>query len=58
MEDEGFKYVMAHEKMMNLLFTLEQTLAFFIDYEIKPDIEANKLLDPLVKQLQDWQKKK
>jgi hypothetical protein len=47
-------YMMAAEKMVNLLFVLEQTMEFMEEYKVKPDEEVKKALMPMIKQLQDW----
>jgi len=50
-------YMMAAEKMVNLLFTMENTLEFLSEYSVKPDEEVKKALQPLIKQLNDWSAK-
>lgn len=50
-------YMMAAEKMVNLLFTMENTIQFIEEYGIKPDEEVKKALIPLIKQLNDWSAK-
>lgn len=47
-------YMMAAEKMINLLFTIENTMEFLQEYQVKPDEEVKKALIPLIKQLNDW----
>lgn len=50
-------YMMAAEKMVNLMFTMENTLQFLDEYQVKPDEEVKKALVPLIKQLNDWSAK-
>ena len=45
------------EKMLNLLFTMENTLEFLQEYKVKPDEEVKKALMPMIKQLSDWSAK-
>ena len=47
-------YMMAAEKMTNLLFTLEGTLDFMEEYKVKPDDEVKKCLSPLMERLKKW----
>lgn len=54
---ETMTYMMAAEKMVNLLFTMENTLEFLQEYKVKPDEEVKKALMPLIKQLSDWSAK-
>jgi hypothetical protein len=51
---ETMTYMMAAEKMVNLLFTMENTLEFLDEYKVKPDEEVKKALLPMIKQLQEW----
>lgn len=53
-ELDTFTYMMAAEKMTNLLFTIEQTLAFMEEYSVKPDEEVKKALMPLMEQMRKW----
>jgi len=50
-------YMMACEKMINLLFVMENTLEFLSEYQVKADEEVKKALVPLIKQLNDWSAK-
>lgn len=54
---ETMTYMMAAEKMLNLLFTMENTLEFLQEYKVKPDEEVKKALMPMIKQLSDWSAK-
>jgi len=54
---ETMTYMMAAEKMVNLLFTMENTLEFLEEYKVKPDEEVKKALMPMIKQLSDWSAK-
>lgn len=53
-EIETFTYMMATEKMSNLLFTLEQTIEFMEEYKVKPDDEVKKYLMPLIERTRKW----
>lgn len=56
-ENDVFVYMMAAEKMSNMLFTIEQTMDFMEEYKIKPDDEVKKALTPLLIKLHEWVKK-
>lgn len=47
-------YMMAAEKMENLLFTLEATINFMEEYKINPDEEVKKCLNPLLDRMKQW----
>lgn len=49
-----FAYMMAAEKMGNMLFVMEQTLEFMQEYEIKPDEEVKKALNPVIDKMKLW----
>jgi hypothetical protein len=51
---DQFIYMLANEKMVNMLSTIEQTMAFMHEYKVKPDDEVKKVLGPVVKQLESW----
>jgi hypothetical protein len=53
-ENHAMSYMMAAEKMINLIFTIENTLIFMQEYEIKPDDEVKKALKPLLINLENW----
>lgn len=53
-EIDTFTYMMAAEKMVNLLYTIESTMEFMKEYDVKPDEEVKKALIPLIKQMNDW----
>jgi hypothetical protein len=53
-ELETMTYMMAAEKMGNLIFTMENTLEFLIEYQVKPDEEVKKALIPLVEKFKKW----
>jgi len=50
-------YMIAAEKMSNLLFFMEQTIEFMEEYKVKPDEEVKKCLSPLLDQMTNWIKK-
>lgn len=47
-------YMIAAEKMSNLLFTLEQTMEFMLEYKVKPDEEVKKALNPMIEIIRNW----
>lgn len=49
-------YMMAAEKVGNLIFTLENTIEFMVEYKVKPDEEVIKCLTPLIDQMKNWMK--
>ncbi len=51
---EEMTYLMAAEKMVNMLFAMEQTLEFMIEHKIKPDNEVKKALIPILDQMKKW----
>jgi hypothetical protein len=51
---DSLKYFMASEKMVNLIFIVEQTLEFMNEYSIKPDDEVRKALIPIIDDLKKW----
>ena len=51
---ENLKYFMASEKVLNMIFTVEQTLEFLVEYSIKPDDEVKKALKPILDDLRKW----
>jgi len=51
-------YMMAAEKMGNLIFTIESTMGFLIEYKVKPDEEVIKCLTPLLTQMKNWMEMK
>jgi hypothetical protein len=54
---DAMTYMIAAEKMVNLLFVMEQTLEFLEEYKIQPDDEVKKALMPMIKQLSEWSAK-
>jgi hypothetical protein len=55
-EIDTLAYMMAAEKMINLLFVMEQTVQFMQEYKIEPDEEVKKALIPMIEQLKEWLK--
>lgn len=49
-------YMMAAEKMENLIFTIEATIGFLVEYKVKPDEEVVKALEPLLDKMKTWLK--
>ncbi len=56
MKDElkTMTYMMANEKIVNLLFTVEQTMQFMLEYDVKPDEEVKKALIPMIETMRKW----
>lgn len=53
-EIDTLTYMMAAEKMISMLFTIEQTLVFMSEYSVKPDDEVKKALKPMLEDLKKW----
>ena len=53
-EIDTMTYMMAAEKMSNLLFTMENTLEFLEEYNVKPDYAVRNALKPLLEQMKRW----
>jgi hypothetical protein len=53
-DQDNLKYFMASEKVLNMMFTVEQTLEFLLEYSIKPDDEVKKALLPMLEDLKRW----
>lgn len=51
-------YMMAAEKMINMLFTIENTFQFLDEYKVKPDDEVVKALEPMIERMSKWVKSK
>jgi hypothetical protein len=51
---EPFAYMLATEKMINMIAVLEQNLEFFDEYKIVPDEAVKKILLPLIEQMKKW----
>jgi hypothetical protein len=51
---DTLKYFMASEKVVSMIFTIEQTLEFLLEYSIKPDEEVKKALKPIIDDLRKW----
>lgn len=49
-----FAYMMAAEKMVNMISTIEQTMEFIEEYQIKPDDEVKKALIPILDKMNKW----
>ena len=50
-EIETFAYMMAAEKMVNMLSVMDQTLEFLEEYQIKADDPVKKALIPLIEKM-------
>jgi len=53
-EIETMTYMIAAEKMSNLLFTIENTMEFLEEYKVKPDDAVKNALKPLIEQMKRW----
>ena len=53
-EIDHFKFYMAAEKVMQLIFHIEQMLEFFEEYQVKPDEEVKKSLTPQIEAIRKW----
>jgi hypothetical protein len=53
-EIDTFAYMMAAEKMVSMISTVEQTMEFMVEYQIRPDEEVKKALKPLIEQMKKW----
>ncbi len=49
-------YMIAAEKIVGLLSTMEQTIEFMKEYKIEPDEEVKEALEPLFNQYNVWLK--
>jgi len=47
---------MCAEKTINLIFTIENTLIFFKENDIKADEQVIKALEPVLENLKKWMK--
>jgi hypothetical protein len=53
-EMDTFVYMMAAEKMVCLISSIEQTFEFLEEYKVKPDDEVKKALVPLIERMKLW----
>lgn len=53
-DHDTLKYFMASEKVMCMIFQVEQTLEFLTEYKITPDEEVKKALRPILDDLKKW----
>lgn len=51
---ELFAYMMACEKMVNMISVIDQTMEFMQEYKIKPDDPVKKALNPLIEKMKNW----
>lgn len=54
---ELFVYMMANEKLVNMLSTIEQTFEFLEEYKVKPDEEVKKVMSPMIERMKKWLEK-
>jgi hypothetical protein len=55
-ETDVFAYMMAAEKVIAMISTIDNTLEFFEEYGIKPDEEVKKALNPIIERMKTWVK--
>ncbi len=53
-EPDIFIYVMANEKIISMIHTIENTFEFFEDYKVKPDDEVRKVMKQLIEKMGNW----
>jgi hypothetical protein len=53
-ELDTLTYMIAAEKMGNLIYTIESTMGFMEEYGVKPDEEVKKVLNPMVELMRKW----
>ena len=53
-EIDVFVYMMAAEKTVAMMQTIENTLEFFKEYKVKPDEEVKKALTMVINQMKVW----
>jgi len=54
--DHSLTFMMCAEKTINLIFTIENTLIFFKENDIKADEQVIKALEPVLENLKKWMK--
>ena len=47
-------YMIAAEKMGNMLHTIESSMSFMLEYGVKPDDEVKKALNPMIDLIKKW----
>lgn len=52
--DHSLGFMMCAEKTINLIFTIENTLVFFKENDIKADEQVRKALQPVLENLKNW----
>jgi len=53
---DKFKYMLATEKVVNMIFVIELTVAFLLEHEIKADTQVKNALNPILDNLRNWLK--
>ena len=53
-ELDRFVYMMAAEKVVNLVCCIENTMDWMQEYKVEPDDEVKKVLKPLIEQMNKW----
>lgn len=53
---EPFAYMIAAEKLTNMVSTIDQTMSFMEEYKIKPDVAVKMVLTPILDQVKNWLK--
>lgn len=52
--NNSLSFMMCAEKTINLIFTIENTLIFFKEHDIKADEHVRTALKPVLENLQNW----
>jgi hypothetical protein len=53
-KDNGFAYILAADKIVNLAQLIDQTMDFMYEYDIKPDTAVKIALGPMCEKINDW----
>lgn len=51
---DSIKYFMAAEKTMNIIYSIEQTIEFLEEYQIKADESVKLALIPVLDKMKKW----
>lgn len=49
-----FVYMMANEKLVSMLSTIDQVMQFMAEYAVKPDEEVKKEMQKAIDQMRKW----
>jgi hypothetical protein len=56
-DTDPFVYMMANEKLVSMLSTVDQTMQFMVEYHVKPDEEVKKAVKLVIEQMKKWVEK-